>query len=161
MLTEEEIKAIYVVRASLEGLAGRLFALNASRKQVQAMLDLRARLEPDYRYGDVESRELLKAEFYRLLLLGGGNEVLAEALRSIHARIAIFRRFAFLNSTRIALSIEELDRIIVACAVNRDPDAAWAACEDHITLAGRLAIIEYDQRAKSLMDGGETLARRA
>src|ERR1700755_2005074 len=33
VLTESEIKAIYVVRAALEGLAGKLFALHASPAQ--------------------------------------------------------------------------------------------------------------------------------
>lgn len=151
VLTEEEIKAIYVVRAALEGLAGQLFAENARQKDVTAMIRLGDRLERDYRHGTVESREELKAQFYVLLLSGGGNEVLQEALRSIHARIALFRRFAFVNEDRIKLSIEELQSIIEAAAVRRDPRAAWEACEMHILRAGKLAIIEYQRRTKALM----------
>lgn len=151
VLTEEEIKAIYVVRASLEGLAGQLFAQNARQKDVTAMIKLGDRLERDYRHGTVESREELKAQFYVLLLSGGGNEVLQEALRSIHARIALFRRFAFVNEDRIELSIEELQGIIEAAAVRRDPKAARQACEMHIVRAGELAIIEYERRTKALM----------
>ncbi len=151
VLTEEEIKAIYVVRASLEGLAGQLFAENAKQKDVTAMIKLGDRLERDYRHGSVESREELKAQFYALLLSGGGNEVLQEALRSIHARIALFRRFAFVNEDRIKLSIEELQGIIAAAAVRRDPKAAWEACEMHIVRAGKLAIVEYQRRTKALL----------
>jgi DNA-binding GntR family transcriptional regulator len=151
VLTEEEIRAIYVVRASLEGLAGQLFAENARQKDVTALIKLGDRLERDYRNGTVESREELKAQFYALLLSGGGNEVLQEALRSIHARIALFRRFAFVNEDRIKLSIEELQRIIHAAAVRRDPKAAREACEMHIVRAGKLAIIEYERHTKALM----------
>lgn len=151
VLTEEEIKAIYVVRAALEGLAGQLFAENARQKDLTAMIRLGDRLERDYRHGTVESREELKAQFYVLLLSGGGNEVLQEALRSIHARIALFRRFAFVNEDRIKLSIEELQSIIEAAAVRRDPKAAWEACEMHIVRAGKLAIIEYQRRTKALI----------
>ena len=45
--------------------------------------------------------------------------------------------------------IEELRRIINAAAVRRDPNAAWEACEMHIVRAGKLAIIEYEQRTKA------------
>ena len=150
VLTEEEIRAIYVVRASLEGLAGQLFAQNAKQKDVSAMIKLGDRLERDYRHGTVESREELKAQFYALLLSGGGNEILREALRSIHARIALFRRFAFLDEDRVKLSIEELQRIIQAAAVRRDPKAAREACQMHIARAGELAIIEYEQHTRAL-----------
>ena len=148
VLTAAEIKAIYVVRASLEGLAGQLFASEAGPATVAAMLALRNSLGPRYRDGTVDQREDYKAEFYRILLEGGGNPVLQEVLRSIHARIAIFRRFAFVDEARLALSIEELERIIDAAAVRRDPDVARIACENHIRLAGELAVIEYEKRAK-------------
>jgi DNA-binding GntR family transcriptional regulator len=161
VLTETEIRSIYVVRASLEGLAGRLFATNASADHVAAMLQLRDGLEADYRHGGIESREVVKATFYRLLLQGGGNAILEEALRSIHARVAMFRRFAFIDSTRVALSMDELNLIIDAAAVQRDPDAAWRACENHIVLAGRLAIIEYARRADEIFAAPERFAKGA
>ncbi|MCG8513629.1 MAG: FCD domain-containing protein, partial [Halanaerobiales bacterium] len=145
-LTEEEIRAIYVVRANLEGLAGQLFAQNASKEDVKALLDIQKRLESEYRHGDVNSREKIKAEFYATLMDGAKNDVLREILRTIHARIAIFRRYAFIDSARIDLSMQELNSIIDAAARDRNAKAAWAACEKHIDLAGDLAIIEYGRR---------------
>jgi DNA-binding GntR family transcriptional regulator len=91
ILTESEIRALYVVRGTLEGLAGELFALNASPQECKGLLHLRARLDKEYRKGDVDSRESIKAEFYQRLLKGTGNQVLTEQLGSIHARIAVFR----------------------------------------------------------------------
>ena len=146
-----EIRSIYVVRAALEGLAGKLFAENADAAQARKLVKLRDRLDREYRKGDVESRELIKADFYTQLTEGGGNEVLAESLRSMHARIAIFRRFAFIDEARIEPSIEELEPIIEAAAVKRDGAAAWAACEHHILLAGELAIEEYMKRNKDIL----------
>ncbi|WP_298493227.1 GntR family transcriptional regulator [uncultured Maritimibacter sp.] len=151
VLTETEIRSIYVVRAALEGLAGKLFAENADAAQARKLVKLRDRLDREYRKGDVESRELIKADFYTQLTEGGGNEVLAESLRSMHARIAIFRRFAFIDEARIEPSIEELETIIEAAAVKRDGAAAWAACEHHILLAGELAIEEYMKRNKDIL----------
>lgn len=151
VLTEAEIKAIYVVRAALEGLAGKLFALNATPAQCGGLVQLRDRLDSAYRKGDIDSREEIKAAFYRQLLDGAHNEVLAENLRAMHARIAVFRRYAFVNPERIEPSIAELTAIINAAAVDRNPEAAWAACEHHILLAGELAIAEYVNRNKELL----------
>ena len=149
-LTDSEIRAIYVVRAALEGLAGKLFAENAKPQDCRALLRLRDRLDKEYRKGDIDSREAIKAEFYALLLRGGGNEVLTEQLRSIHARIAMFRRFAFVNEDRIEPSIRELETIIGAAAQSRDPEAAWAACEHHIVISADLAIMEYAKVGRAL-----------
>jgi len=151
ILTESEIRALYIVRGTLEGLAGELFALNASAQDCRTLLRLRDRLDKEYRKGDVDSREAIKAEFYALLLKGAGNEVLTEELRGIHARIAIFRRFAFVNEERIEPSIKELETIINAAAHERNPQAAWAACEHHILLAGELAILEYAKLEKKVV----------
>lgn len=151
VLTETEIKAIYVVRAALEGLAGKLFALNATAAQCKELIRLRDRLDKEYRHGDVDSREFIKADFYRQLTAGANNEILAENLRSIHARIAVFRRYAFVDPARIEPSIAELEAIINAAAVDRDPAAAWAACEHHILLAADLAIMEYTRRNTTIV----------
>lgn len=151
VLSAEEIKAIYVVRASLEGLAGKLFAENASAEQRAELIKLRKRLDKEYRKGDVESREYIKADFYNQLTTGAGNEILTETLNSFHARIAIFRRYAFVDEARIEPSIEELEQIIEAAAVKRDGDAAWKACEHHILLAGDLAINAYMERHKDIL----------
>ena len=151
VLTEAEIRAIYVVRATLEALAGKLFAENASPAHCKAMLKLGKRLDKEYRKGDVESREAIKAEFYQRLMEGAQNEVLTENLRAMHARIAIFRRFAFIDEARTEPSLAELETIIKATAVDRDPGAAWTACEHHILLAGELAIAEYMKRHKDVV----------
>ena len=150
VLTEQEIRSIYVVRASLEGLAGKLFADVASDAACRGLLELRDRLDLEYRKGNVDSRETFKAEFYRQLLNGANNAILTEALRSIHARIAIFRRFAFVDEARVEPSIRELETIIDAAAKHRDPNAALAACEHHILVAGDLAVFEYAKRNREL-----------
>ena len=134
ILSDSEIRAIYIVRATLEALVGKLFAENASGQDSR----------------DVESREAIKAEFYALLLKGACNEVLTEQLHAIHARIAMFRRFAFLNEARTEPSIRELEAIIDAAAKDRDPTAAWAACEHHMVISADLAIIEYARLSTAL-----------
>jgi DNA-binding GntR family transcriptional regulator len=152
VLSEEDIKAIYVVRCNLEGLAGRLFALNASKGQCSKLIRLGARLDKEYRHGTVLSREFIKAEFYQLLVEGAGNPILAETLELIHARIAIFRRYAFEDESRTEPSIAELEAIIQAAAVDRDADTADRACQHHIMLAADLAVKEYVSRNPEVVE---------
>jgi len=143
VLTQQDIESLYVVRARMEGLAGELFARHASDDQCKTIVALMTRMEKSYRKGTVESRECVNNEFYALLLEGCGNEVLKENLSGIHARITIFRRFAFVDEGRVAISMKALRKIVSAAAVRRDPEQARLACEEHIQVAGELALVEY------------------
>ncbi|RAS33155.1 GntR family transcriptional regulator [Paraburkholderia bryophila] len=158
VLTQRDIESIYQVRQNLEGLAGMLFAVNATDKQAKEMIELLARMETEFLKGSVESRDNIKSEFYELLLEGGGNKVLAETMNVIHGRIAIFRRYAFIDEARVAISMNELRRIIDAVAVKRDADLARNACEEHVNLAGKLAIQEYERRLPQNASVAETVA---
>ncbi|QBR02896.1 GntR family transcriptional regulator [Paraburkholderia pallida] len=143
ILTKKDIESIYRVRENLEGLAGMLFATNATQKQADAMVRLLNRMETDFVNGTVAAREKIKGEFYDLLLKGGGNDVLAETLAIIHGRVALFRRYAFIDEARVAISMNELRRIVDAVAVKRNAELARKTCEAHVRLAGKLAIAAY------------------
>jgi len=143
VLTEHNIQDLYEMRATMEGLAGALFAERASAEQAAALVALIGEMETTYLKGTEESRGDAKDRFYTLLLDGAGNEVLASSLWGIHSRIGIFRHFAFVDEERVRISMEELRKIVHAAAVARDPGLARSACQEHIRLAGELAIIEY------------------
>lgn len=146
-LTSKDIAAIYEVRRCLEGLAGELFAKNAADDQARQLISHVDTMNATYLNGDEGSRGLAKDKFYRLLLEGAGNPVLSSNLGGIHARIGIFRHYAFIDEKRVALSMQEVRSIVNAAAVQRDPAAARLACEQHIDGAGRLAVMEHEQRA--------------
>ncbi|MET7997319.1 GntR family transcriptional regulator [Amycolatopsis sp. NPDC005232] len=146
VLTPEDIEALYEVRQNLEGLAGEKFAQRASESDAEALVAQLDHMESTFLAGDVTTRGREKDEFYRLLLLGAHNPVLADQLRGIHSRISIFRHFAFVDDRRAELSLREVRAIVTAAAVRRDPAEARRACEEHIRLAGELAIVEYETR---------------
>lgn len=147
VLTAEDISAIYEVRRCLEGLVGELFAKNATDEQARQLISHVDSMNSSYLNGDEASRGAAKEEFYRLLLAGAGNPVLEANLQTIHARVGIFRHYAFIDEKRVALSMQELRSIVNAAAVERDPVAARHACEEHIRLAGHLAVLEHEQRS--------------
>jgi DNA-binding GntR family transcriptional regulator len=151
VLSEPEVRALYVVRAAMEALAGKLFAFDATAAERRALARLGERLDAEYRRGDVNSREAIKAEFYRVLAEGSHNLVLAESLQILHARVAMFRRYAFVDPKRIEPSIAALEAIIRAAAIDCDPEAAWAACERHVLDARDLAVLELRERASEIV----------
>lgn len=146
VLNNEDILALYEVRCALEGLAGELFARCATSAEADALARHVAAMEKTYLRGDLASRGESKEKFYELLLRGGHNPVLASTLRGIHSRVAIFRHYAFVDEGRVAISMDELRRIARFAAVERSPRKARKACEDHIRLASRLAVAEYERR---------------
>lgn len=150
VLDAQEIRAIYDVRRSLEGLAGELFALNASDAAASALLAHTRTMEERLPSAALSTREELKERFYDLLLDGAGNPVLRSTLAGIHARIGIFRHYAFEDDGRVRLSLRELRAITDAAARDRDPAAARRACEEHIRRAGELAIQEYCRRFRGV-----------
>lgn len=143
VLEQPEIEALYEVRRELEGLAGELFARRCSDELAAALVEHYASMDEVYLRGSVATREQSKRQFYALLLEGAGNPVLADTLSSIHQRVAIFRHVAFVDDERVATSMRELARVVDAAAVRRDPAEARRACEEHIRVAGALAIIDY------------------
>jgi DNA-binding GntR family transcriptional regulator len=155
VLSAHDIKSIYEVRQSLEGLAGALFATRASATQAAHLVEHVEVVAAAFSNDDLQARLDAKDEFYRLLLEGAGNEVLAGSLRGIHTRIGIFRHYAFVDKGRLGLALIELRSIVEAAAVRRDPEAARRACEDHIRRAADLAIIEYQSRLPGGVDSGD------
>lgn len=152
VLSARDIESLYEVRASLEGLAGELFARNATAEQVRQLIEHLALMETTYLAGDLRTRGESKDEFYRILLGGGGNEVLSASLKGIHTRIGIFRHYAFLDEERVKVSMKELRGIVQSAAVDRDPVGARHRCEEHIRLAGALAVLEYQARVDITAD---------
>ena len=146
VLSRRDIESLYEVRATLEGLAGELFAERASDETAAELIAHFAAMEDSYLRGDLASRGESKARFYEVLLTGADNDVLSSSLAGVHTRIGLFRRYAFVDDQRVALSYSEHRRIVTAAAVDRDPVAARDACEDHIKLAGELAVMEYTRR---------------
>ena len=146
VLTPSDIESLYEVRQELEGLAAELFAQRASDELADEMLTLVDGMEATYLNGDFDSRSVSKTEFYRILLEGAGNPVLTAMLEGIHARIGIFRYYSFIDPERVRISYPEIKAIAEAAARDRDPKAARLNSEHHISLASKLAVLEYTKR---------------
>lgn len=136
-VSAEEARQLYEVRSALEGMAGRLFALNASPAQRTALMRALNRVE---RLAEKNAPILAaKDAFYDVLFEGGGNEALRGVVAGLHARVSVLRSLSLSVPGRTGHTLAEL-RAIVEAAVAGDADAAAAACSRHVEEAGRTAL---------------------
>jgi DNA-binding GntR family transcriptional regulator len=139
VVSVETAEAIYQVRAVLEGLAAKLFVARASATQLRDLRRSVAELKSAQKASSTDGMVAAKAEFYRILLEGAGNEVAANMLRTIHMRISLLRATSLSNRERAELSVKEISEFLKALEA-RDAEAAWRLCVKHVENAALVTI---------------------
>jgi len=130
---------IYQLRAVLEGLAARMFVRHGSDAQLAELEQATVALEAVYR--DFAPAPFLEAKtrFYDILLKGANNDLAAQVLRGIHARVSQLRVTSLSDPSRSQISIGEIHRIVDAIRA-RDEEGAWRACHEHVMRASDAAL---------------------
>jgi DNA-binding GntR family transcriptional regulator len=136
-VSAQEARELYAVRATLEGLAGRLFVANADQAHRTALVKALQRVERLVAKG----APVLEAKdaFYEILFEGAGNEVLRAVAAGLHARVSVMRALSLTLPGRPAQSLAEL-RAIMDAVLAEDADAAALACSRHVEQAGAAAL---------------------
>jgi len=147
-----EAHEIYEVRAALEGLAGRLFAARGEPAAIGRLEASLAALEAAFAARDRRAIEGATAGFYEVLLEGSGNAIVGGLIRSLQARVVLLRATSMAQPGRSPGSLGEMHRIVDAIRAG-DPDAAEAACRDHVERA-RAAALAVLRAAEPGKDGG-------
>lgn len=138
-ISVKQAQSIYEVRATMEGLAARLFAERASAEQIDALGRAVEEIGEVYANFSPERFIEAKSRFYAVLLAGADNEVLTQTLRSIHVRVSQLRLFSLQDPARAEASIEEL-RSLVAHIRARDGAAAERESIRHVANAAATAL---------------------
>lgn len=139
MVTLEQAQSIYEVRAVLEALAARLFALNASDEDVEALVEATDALRQAYANGRLAEIFPAKTRFYEILLDGSRNEVVSHMLKSIHIRVSQLRMTSLSQPERTKSSITEI-RALVDAIRARNADEAARLCLVHVNNAAKVAL---------------------
>lgn len=145
-MTRDEAQEIYQVRAVLEGLAGRLFAQQASaefRADLQAAMN---EVEAAHQSGEQQALVSAKGRFYAALVGGCGNRTVGTVVQGLHDRIASLRFVTLAQPGRAAESVAEMRRMLLAVE-RRDPEEAWLACVEHVERAAQIAAQVLQQQA--------------
>jgi DNA-binding GntR family transcriptional regulator len=134
----EAAQQIYEVRALLEGEA---VALCAERVSPETLAEIRRALEgfeTAVEQQDSEGRVNTTEQFYDAILKGCRNDVLADAVKRMNARVSLLRATSMSRSGRSRESSAELRRIYTEIAKG-DPEGARSAAKDHVRSAASAA----------------------
>jgi DNA-binding GntR family transcriptional regulator len=129
ILSKDDARQIYEVRAALEPAMARLFIERASDGQIEALGEAVARAESAARNRDGPTYVEAFHTFYAILLAGSGNEVARRILDALDARIAYLRHLTTQRaSVTRQLQTVTLLRGIFTAARDRAPTLAARRC---------------------------------
>lgn len=137
-VSPQAARDLYEVRASLEGLAGRLSAERATQEQIDR---LAATVEQYAQTSETQRDVLLalKDDFYTSLLDAAGNVEITRMLQGLRARVTVLRTTTLSRPGRAAETVIEL-RAIIRAISSHDPVSAEAACCAHVQAALNTAL---------------------
>lgn len=146
-ITTEVARQVYEVRASLEGLAARLFAKNATDEDRTAFREAVTELVHRTDCG-ADTPTLLKAKSaaYEILFHGCGNPVLHQVAQTLQHRVTRLRALTLGQDGRPATSAAEVAAIAHAVDA-RDGDAAQTAAELHVHRAAEVMLATVGDQA--------------
>ena len=133
-ISRVEVREIYEFRASLESLAGRGFASNASDAQRTALRGKLSQLAQAHAAGDRAQILTIKNQFYDILVEGCGNTVAGQMLKQLNNRVTVLRRISMAQPGRLPETLRELDAIVTAIE-QRDGELAARLCGEHVKQA--------------------------
>lgn len=131
-LSSREVAAdLYEARALLEGALARCFVQRAGPVQLEVLVDALHQLELGVATDDPTTALGAKDRFYAALVDGASNQVLADIVETLRARVALLRSQTMAVAGRPAQSLSELRRIVDA-VIRRDADGAAEAATAHV-----------------------------
>jgi DNA-binding GntR family transcriptional regulator len=141
IVSRDEARQIYEVRAALEPAMARLFASHATPDHIAALGLAVARAEAAVRESDGPAYVEAFRAFYAVLLDGSGNEIARRILETLDARIAYLRH---LTTQRAPQSRQArttaLLRGIFDAVRKRTPERAAKRCEAFVARSARFAM---------------------
>ncbi len=138
-VSEQDVRDLYRVRGSLEGLAGESFAQRATDEEMERLREAGRQIETLSPDDPPERLITVKNEFYRALLDGAHSPVISDSFTRLNNRISQYRRLSMSRPGRLAETKAEIAAVVAACAA-RDAGAARRACEDHVARAATAAL---------------------
>ncbi|MFN3524967.1 MAG: GntR family transcriptional regulator [Paracoccus sp. (in: a-proteobacteria)] len=131
-LDHNQLAELYVVRAELEALAGRLAARHATPEEVRVLSQM---VEEDRRnQRDPEALARANKRFHRQIHLASHNRYLVQQLDLVHRSMALMAKTSLAAEGRSEAAMAEHTRIVEAIAAG-DGQAADRALRQHISMA--------------------------
>jgi DNA-binding GntR family transcriptional regulator len=129
--TPDKLTEMFVVMAEMEALC----ACYAAQQSVPIWRDKLQIVHDDCceaaRGGDIDIYYAANIRFHETIYEISGNGFLAEVTRNVRHRLAPFRKAQFRSFGRLALSVEEHEKVVIAILGN-DPSGAATTMRDHM-----------------------------
>ncbi len=129
VITDEELRQIYDVRAQLEGYASELVAASGAQLKSRLVTCIRA-MRKAARQGDSAAFADHNMEFHRIIVECTGNTVLLDLWQSLNVRMRTMVNVA--RSSRNLQQLAESHMPIVDAIASGDPRRAHEAARDHV-----------------------------
>jgi DNA-binding GntR family transcriptional regulator len=140
LVTLDQIRDIYQVRASLHGLVSELIVQGATDESLAVLTEWQSRLRADAERGDVDAYFWHNVGFRQAEAELTGNQQLTRTLSSLGLRTLQLRHLSLSFPGRLERSLDDHDRLMMAYA-DRDAPLAIAITKSIIN-AGFRAIEE-------------------
>ncbi len=134
-ITIPVILEMFEMMAALEGVCAKLAARRATGRQKLQLRAIHARLTETLEANDPPRFYDVNQEFHDLLYDAAHTQYLAGQTRLLRKRVAAYRRYVTYQPGRMAATIGEHERVLLAIE-RGDSEAAFVAASDHVNLLG-------------------------
>jgi DNA-binding GntR family transcriptional regulator len=131
LITVEQVRELFEVRRSLEGLAARLAVENMTEETLEEITAILDEVQASLDEGDMEEYSLADSRFHRAIAGYSGNSTLFGLLEQLSAQIQLARVLANRDQSVVQRTAHERP-LILAALRERDADAAEQLMKDHI-----------------------------
>jgi DNA-binding GntR family transcriptional regulator len=131
LITVEQVRELFEVRKSLEGLAARLAVGRMTDDGLEAITEILDEVHAALEAGDMDQYAVADSRFHKAIATISGNSTLIEILDQLSAQIQLARVLANRDQTVVQRTAHERPLILEALR-NRNADAAGRLLEEHI-----------------------------
>ena len=131
VVSREDVTEILPIVASLEGLGGRLAAVNMEREKILQVRSIHNQMIGHYRNGEIEDYFETNRLIHELITEGSGNQTLVDAINSLSAKVRRARFSAHMTDESWAKAVAEHEEMIDALE-SRDSERLEAVLVQHI-----------------------------
>ncbi len=149
--TQKDVEEFYAIKSILEGYAARLACSRLTEKEIERLHSINKRLAELNTLSDVKQFFKVHSDFHDLFIKAADNEKLREMINLLVTRFQRLRLMSISRPGRMAVSVEEHEKIIAAFRA-RDCEAAELLVRKNAEYGGKVLLDESACRPGEAMD---------
>ncbi len=154
VFTRKEVADHYMLREALECLAVRLAIQSITREEIKSLKGLLATYPAIMKSHDIARFNEVDERFHDLIALYSGNVALHEAVRNLHGRIRIIRRYDHIRATSFQETYEE-HQLILDYVVRKDVRRAVKLMSSHILNSMKVVMQIVPEQPDDVVQAGK------